>query len=270
MLRKAIRTSLIVGMVMVVEVLLSPCLLLADYSCAQCSETVLDSIGPTPYVVGGNGSSWRAVKFEITERSCITKIRIACADNGSGGYIIVEIWSSLNGLPSQLVNQQAVTIISSIPDTGSEVDFEYSVPILLESGIYFAVVKLGNAALYYDTNVPEIDETYYYSITQGGTWVPDSAKIYFKTTIYGGSPTWNDEDPDPDPDPEPVTTNGLIYPNDWDEKVYTNYQDYLAHSQVEVFGQRIHMSKKDLTVVSGFFGAIVAGVLMFVLFRAIL
>jgi hypothetical protein len=61
-----------------------------------------------------------------------------------------------------------------------------------------------------------------------------------------------------------------LYVNDWTGEYTTNFLDYQKASQVEVFGQSVFISKKDFILVSSFFWAMLGGIILFVLFKAVL
>jgi len=61
-----------------------------------------------------------------------------------------------------------------------------------------------------------------------------------------------------------------VFVNDWTGEYTTDFETYYNASQVEVFGQSVFISKRNFILVSSVFGALFAGILVFVLFKAIL
>lgn len=64
-----------------------------------------------------------------------------------------------------------------------------------------------------------------------------------------------------------------VFVNDWTGEYTTDFETYKANSQIRLFGENgplVFISKKEFTVLTGLFGALMGAVLMWALFKAVL
>lgn len=88
--------------------------------------------------------------------------------------------------------------------------------------------------------------------------------------------TLDEENPGEDPEPEPE--GGVIYTkpyyvNDWTGEYTTDFETYKEGSMVTLWGSggpQVFITKKDFMMSTAVFGALLSGVLLFVLFKAVL
>lgn len=87
------------------------------------------------------------------------------------------------------------------------------------------------------------------------------------------SPSWAFATPaktEPEGGYQEVSYNVPVYVNDWTGEYTTDFETYYNASQVEVFGQNVFMTKQNFILTTSVFGAILGGIICFVLFKAVL
>jgi len=61
-----------------------------------------------------------------------------------------------------------------------------------------------------------------------------------------------------------------VFVNDWTGEYTTDFETYYNASQIEVFGTNVFMTKQNFILVTSIFGAMLGGIILYVLFKAVL